>query len=247
MTRSPKSGSSLVEIQTSSLATRARDAILSAILHDEFDDRLPSEGQLAESLNVSRTTIRSAAQDLERDGVITRTRSVGAIINQHVGHETLALGRRVAFDWLLEAKGHKVSVEVAFRPQAPADRPFELPWDPSIECCVIETDYVADGQLAITTRDFVPWTTIKADGLPNRRVTSLVEFTRRYCRDPIAHTLGRLVPMVNTAGITQLDLASGTPFLRVHERHYSIRGDCVAWSQLDFDDSVLRLKVFRSR
>jgi len=48
------------------------------------------------SLNISRTTIRAATQDLEGDGVIKRQRAAGATITHHVGHEALALRRRVA-------------------------------------------------------------------------------------------------------------------------------------------------------
>jgi GntR family transcriptional regulator len=62
-------------------------------------------------LNVSRTTIRTALHSLEQDGIVTRRRAIGTTINRHVGPATLALQRLVGFDWLLEEKGHKVSVD----------------------------------------------------------------------------------------------------------------------------------------
>ncbi|MEA2270551.1 MAG: GntR family transcriptional regulator, partial [Solirubrobacteraceae bacterium] len=62
-------------LETTPLAERAREAILSAILSERFDgDRLPSEDELGKMLNVSRTTIRTALHSLERDGIITRRR-----------------------------------------------------------------------------------------------------------------------------------------------------------------------------
>jgi GntR family transcriptional regulator len=65
-------------LETTPLAERAREAILSAILSERFDgDRLPSEDELGKMLNVSRTTIRTALHSLERDGIITRRRAVG--------------------------------------------------------------------------------------------------------------------------------------------------------------------------
>jgi GntR family transcriptional regulator len=196
------------ELQSGSLAAQAREAILTAILSNEFDGRLPSEDMLGEMLNVSRTTVRAAVQDLERDGLITRRRAVGTTINDHVGPETLALQRLVGFDWLLREKGHEVEVDI---------------------------------------RDFVPWSALKAETLPASPEPSLFEFSRLYCRVPIAHAVAQIVPMVSERGTTRLDLPAGTPFIRLHELHYGPRAEPAAWSRIDFDDSVLRLEVFRGQ
>jgi GntR family transcriptional regulator len=239
--------SALVELQSASLASRAREAILSAILGNEFDGRLPSEEALAERLNVSRTTIRAAVQDLERDGLITRRRAVGTTINEHVGPETLALQRLVGFDWLLREKGHDVDVVMSWERRLPDAPGLDLPWDPVPECCVIDKDYVADGRLAIAIRDFVPWPSLKVERLPKSPEPSLFEFSRRYCRTPIAHAVVRILPMVSADGVTRLDLPDSKPFIRLHEVHYGPRAEPAAWSQIDFDDDVLRLEVFRGR
>src|SRR5918998_6474268 len=97
------------------LAERARGLILQAILDKRFNERLPSEEALAEMLNVSRTTIRTALQGLEQDGIITRKRAVGTTINEHVRPTSLALHRLVGFDGLLRGKGHEVEVEGSWR------------------------------------------------------------------------------------------------------------------------------------
>lgn len=46
---------------------------------------LPTEVQLAESLSISRTTVRQAFAELERHGVIRRIRGKGTFINESVG------------------------------------------------------------------------------------------------------------------------------------------------------------------
>jgi DNA-binding GntR family transcriptional regulator len=244
MTEPRQSTGSLVEVQSAPLASRAREVILTAIVTNEFDDKLPSEGELAKALNVSRTTIRATAQDLERDGVIKRQRAAGATINHHVGHEALALRRRVAFEWRLDQR-RQVDGRVTFTRHASPDGELDLPWDPSLACCVIETDYLADGRLTIALRDFVPWATIKVDNPPASPVTAVFEFTRRYCRNPITQAVGRIVPLLSTNGVTRLALPSSTPFVRLQETHYSARGEAIAWSLLDFDHSTFRLKMFR--
>lgn len=48
------------------LVERAREAILDAIVADELGGGLPSEERLVQMLNVSRTTVRAAVEDIER-------------------------------------------------------------------------------------------------------------------------------------------------------------------------------------
>ena len=116
--KTPKKASgelvSLEELDNVPLVARARTAILNAILEDRFGGRLPAEDKLAAMLNVSRTTVRSAVQGLEREGLISRRRAVGTTINHHVGPQTLALQRQVGFDWLLKERGHEVRVDLSW-------------------------------------------------------------------------------------------------------------------------------------
>jgi hypothetical protein len=57
-----------------------------------------------------------------------------------------------------------------------------------------------------------------------------------------------IVPLVKRRGVTtKLEVPSGTPFLRLHERHYSRVGKAIAFSVLDVDDSFIRFEVFRHK
>ena len=88
----PETGPGVIgKLETSLLAERTRSVILQAILDNSFEGKLPAEDDLARMLDVSRTTIRTALQGLERDGLITRQRAIGTTINRHVPPATLAL------------------------------------------------------------------------------------------------------------------------------------------------------------
>jgi DNA-binding FadR family transcriptional regulator len=76
-------GEPLRQLDSRLLAMRARTAILRAIFAGRFESKLPNEDRLAEMLNVSRSTVRTALQGLERDGVVTRQRAIGTMINPH--------------------------------------------------------------------------------------------------------------------------------------------------------------------
>src|SRR4029077_17068345 len=97
-----------------------RRAILDAIMDKRFEDRLPAEDVLAEMLNVSRTTIRSALQSLEEQGIINRKRAVGTTINSHIRPSTLALQRLVGFDSLLREEGSAPQGPIRAGSTAPA-------------------------------------------------------------------------------------------------------------------------------
>lgn len=234
------------QIENTPLAERARQAILDAILSKRFEERLPAEDELAQLLNVSRTTIRTALHSLELDGIITRRRAVGTTINKHVGPSMLALQRLVGFDWLLKEKGHDVRVEVSWDRRLPPPElaaVFEV--QPDEDCLVTEKIYFADGEPAIYLRDLVPWRELKAE--PGDSVPpSLFEFSKRYCERPIDHAVVEIVPMAqHDHEATKLAVEPGEPFIRLHERHYSSEGEAVAFSVIDADGRFIRFEVFR--
>ncbi|HWE14740.1 MAG TPA: GntR family transcriptional regulator [Solirubrobacteraceae bacterium] len=235
------------KLETSLLAERARSAILQAILDDSFDGRLPAEDELARMLDVSRTTIRTALQSLERDGLITRQRAIGTTINRHVPRATLALQHLVGFDWLLRSQGHDVDVTVtAVTGEAPADfrEAFELE-DSSY--LITDKRYVSDGRLVLYIRDAVAAATLVDTKIETPIPASLFEFTKRYCTLPIHHAVARISAAVkgDTRYDTQLELDDGQPFTRLFETHYASNASVVGHSVIDVDDRFVQLQVFR--
>ncbi|HEY4278527.1 MAG TPA: GntR family transcriptional regulator [Conexibacter sp.] len=237
------------QLDNSLLTARARAEILQAIFAGRFDGKLPNEDELARMLNVSRTTVRTALQGLERDGVVTRRRAIGTLINPHVRPSSLALQRLAGFDWLLEERGYDVEVDLSWR-WAPADEQMVTAFsslDADEECCVIDKAYHADGTLALSIRDAVPRSMIRVDALPRDVDPSLFTFSARMWRSPIHHAVVSLVPMAKQGDNSRLELADGVPFLRLHETHYSAQGEPIAYSVIDADDHYIRLEVVRTQ
>lgn len=238
---------SFKQLENTPLADRAREAILKAILEKRFDTgRLPSEDELGRMLNVSRTTIRTALQGLERDGIITRRRAIGTRINRHVGPPTLALQRLVGFDWLLREKGHELKVDISWQRAAPpADLAEVFALAADTEYLMMEKLYFADGDPAIYVRDIVSWVELKREP-DSQPPASLFEFSKLYLRNPIDHAVVELAPMVKRdADTTKLETDVGEPFMRLYERHYSRNGEPTAFSVIDADDDFIRFEVFR--
>ncbi|MFL5837020.1 MAG: GntR family transcriptional regulator [Solirubrobacteraceae bacterium] len=235
------------QLESTPLAEQAWAAILSAILERRFERRLPSEEDLAKLLNVSRTTIRTALQRLEQDGIVSRRRAIGTTINAHVAPANLALQRLVGFDQLLEEKGHTVRTDVSWKsapPPAEAQSGFSL--DPTPDCCITSKAYFADDRLAIHIRDIIPWDQLVTEDPGDRIPASMFEFSKRFLRQPIDHAVVRIVPVVkNDKSPTALRLKKGGAFVRLYETHYSTSGDALAFSIIDGDPQYVQLEVFR--
>jgi GntR family transcriptional regulator len=241
------SGPAPVErLANAKLADRARSAILQAILGKQFVGRLPPEEELATMLDVSRTTIRSALQSLEQDGIITRKRALGTTINAHVRPSTLALQRLVGFDGLLREEGYDVRTHVAWHwGAAPAAFAEVFPTLEGEECLLMEKSYFAGKALAIWIRDAIPRALIRGD-LKDPLPASLFEFTSLYGHKKVDHAVVDIVAMVRRAdNDTRLVLDLHEPFTRLHETHYSSVGEPIAYSIVDVDSAFVNLQVFR--
>ena len=238
----------LDRLDNAPLAERVRAALLDAILQKRFVKRLPPEDVLAEMLNVSRTTIRSALQSLEEHGVISRKRAVGTTINAHIRPSSLALQRLVGFDALLSEQGYRVHSEVAWeRTTPPADtvEVFDLP--PDRDCLVTNKRYFANDHVAIAVRDVVPWDALTTETFEEPLAASLFEFSRVYCRTPIDHAVVEIIALVKDDDEqgSALSIESGRPFTRLNETHYSAAGERVAFSVIDVDNEFVSFEVFR--
>ena len=240
----------ITRIENVPLTEQARTAILGAITEKRFADRLPSEETLAEMLNVSRTTIRTALQSLEQDGIVTRKRAIGTTINAHVRPSSLALHRMVGFDDLLAEKGYEVEVKIEWeRAPAPASLTGPLGLEAEQDCLLAEKSYFADGVLAIYISDVVPWSNLRSAEFAGKVPASIFDFSVQSWQRPVDHAVAEILPasLQTLDGETKLPVKADQPFIRLYERHYGSKGELLAGSVVDVDSVYLHFEVFRRR
>lgn len=68
-------------------------------------DRLPAETELAAALGVSRTVVRDALSELEREGFIERVRGIGTVVNRDVVMLQNRMDHKLEFYSMIYAKG----------------------------------------------------------------------------------------------------------------------------------------------
>lgn len=234
-----------------SLASRARAAILEAIVEERFDEgRIPNESDLAEMLGVSRTTVRAALQVLEHDGVIARTPGRGTTVVP-ADPFGLSLQRLIGFSTLLRESGTDPEVEVHWErtDKPPSGAVRRLGIGPAENCLLSRKTYRSGGEVALMLQDVVPESALrrsipKGNGLPD----SLFEFSEEFCKEPIESARVELVPSLAGTEVSSLfEIDEGTPYLMLLETHMSRTDFPVAFTRVHVNDRFVRFYVTRRR
>jgi GntR family transcriptional regulator len=242
--------SPLDEIENRPLTQRARDALLHAIRSDAFPEgRLPPEAQLAEQLGVSRTTLRAALQSLAADGLITRRRRHGTIVNRHLLRASMRLNRLVPFTTLIEQCGYQPSVDpqthvVTDTPSAEAVEALGI--EPGTRCLVVSRLLRATGEPVITVIDVVPLEhlAVEADAVVDAETT--FGFLAANGAPRVDYTTAEMLPRIATAGTPAgLEIAPGTPYLELIETIFSREHERIAVSRVSVDDRFVRFSLLR--
>ena len=167
--RSVQTGGRKVKEQLIESAGRLGGAVLSdrivAYLLEELrtgrfaaSDRLPAEVELAELLHVSRTVIRDALSELEREGYIERVRGIGTVVNRHVLQLRSRIDQKLEYYPLIRSFGsypHADSIQV-FLAAASDDVAKSLEIAPGDEVICIKKRVLADTEPVIYSINYLP-------------------------------------------------------------------------------------------
>lgn len=226
-----------------------REALLTAMRDGGFPEgKLPPEERLARDMGVSRATIRAALQSLAEDGIVSRRRRHGTVVNEQVLRGSVPLNRFASFRDLVEQSGFACTVEPIARrlalPGAEVAALIEI--GPDEECLVVERLLRADGEPVVTISDAVPVPLLEGpvDALSDEEST--FAFIARNTQATVDHSVLELVPSVATDDRPPyLGLPAGIPYAELREVLFSPAGDAVAFSRIHVDVRRIRLTLAR--
>lgn len=120
-------------------------------------EKLPSEVELSERLGVSRTVIRDALSDVEREGFIERTRGVGTVINRSIVSLTNRLDLKLEYNELILNAGCLPSTDSIILRAEPAGQELaaKLEIAPGDEVVVCEKRISANKTPVIYSIDYM--------------------------------------------------------------------------------------------
>lgn len=137
------------------VATKLLDEMKTGCFQTET--RLPAEIELAERLAVSRTVIRDALSELEREGYLERVRGIGTVINRRVVNQNNRLDQKFEYNHMIRKAGYtphadqvKVRHELATPELAQA-----LNLSENAPILVIEKRVLADHKPVIWSTDYI--------------------------------------------------------------------------------------------
>jgi GntR family transcriptional regulator len=230
------------------LSTQAREAILDSIARGLFPNgQLPPEDELAVQLGVSRTTVRAALQTLQRDGLVTRRRGVGTVVNRRVTPSRLALQRLAGFKVVLTELGYQAEVtsESTFEP-ANKDWAERLGVARSHPVYVMRRLFTADGQPAILAVDIANLDALRERPPHDLHPDDFYTFFRQFGARPIEYAVVEIVPKAATPSVAErLGIRRGAPHLLLAETSYDVKDNVIAFSEVVVNDAYVRFDVVR--
>lgn len=124
--------------------------------------RLPAEIDLAATLGVSRTVIRDALSDLEREGFIERVRGIGTVINRSIVDLQSRLDLKLEYNELIAEAGCRSSTDNVKAYTQSADERISNLLDIELGTTVVvcEKRILADFKPVIFSIDYIPATLI---------------------------------------------------------------------------------------
>lgn len=213
-------------------------------------DRLPRETVLSETLGISRTQLRDALSNLEREGFITRRHGVGTVINRHVLQVKNRMDIETEFLDIIRENGYEPSVSFLEVSEGEADemaaKKLCIPvGEPIIRICLL---CCADNRPAIYSEDVLEKRLVKREYKSENFQLIVFQFLKKFCDIEAYMDLTELHAVVADEKLsTILEIPCGTPLLNMEELDYDIDGNPVFYSRQYFVDEFVRHTVLRKK
>jgi len=213
--------------------------------------KLPSETKLAESLNISRISLREALQRLELGGYIERKRGVGTfVIDRHPLHAEAGIEKLVSISQVLRSRGHvpgTQDIEIFTEP-ASEELARSLRLEPGDPLTVINRVRTSDGKPLIYDSSRFPAVFVPPSTTPEILGSSLFAFVENKLGMDISHAVSRLLPAQAGPDFAQkMEIEEGTLMIKLEQVHY-LKDDTPVWqSTLHFPDSDFSWYIVRTR
>ena len=215
----PHFGGKLMSTQISSLLIKELKEGVFA--HAE---RLPAEVELSERLGVSRTVIRDALSDLEREGFIERVRGIGTVINREIVNLNTRLDLKIEYYELIQSCGyhpHSDQIQVRLE-RADEELAGKLHLDTGARVTVCEKRVLAGELPVIYSIDYLPFYLFSELNYEDIDWSlPIFDILYHHCGLTVVTDIAQVIPTNATPAIRQrLQLADGEALMLLDEVGY---------------------------
>lgn len=193
-----------------------KNQLLQMFREKKFENnRLPSEAELAKTLDISLTTLRESLMILALEGYITKKHGAG----NYVHPSTLDFENRIFFNECLTMSGYTAQLRLIDQQIVPASAEVAEQLQISEEAPVlrIEKLHYADNKPAILSIMSIPCSMFIDSTVTRIDETDFLylhDMMWKHCRSSLAHSLNSYVPLALPAEAADLlELPAGTPII----------------------------------
>lgn len=234
-----------------SLPTQAQQYLRDLIHNGTYQpgEQLPSQGELAEQLGISRPTLREALHNLELDGIIIRKHGVGTFIaptsQQRIesGLEALEsiehLANRIG---LKTQMGEAVIEERAARPAELAAMSLTVP----VTVLSVNRVILVDTQPVAYLQDILPTYLLSKEELLEQFRGSILDVLLKRGSPTLSYSQTRIEAVSADAALAKkLSIKTLSPLLKFEARLYNVDGVVVDYSNSHFVPGYFSFHVLR--
>jgi DNA-binding GntR family transcriptional regulator len=197
---------------------------------------------------VSRTTVRAALQGLAADGLVTRRRRHGTVVNAQLLRASMPLNRLVSFHALIEQCGHEASTDPPEWRTAGVSEVAALALGVAAgaPCVIVDRLLRADGAPVIAICDVVALNRLRVAPAKLHPGDSTFALLASCGVAPASYATSEIVPLVAGGGEPRgLDVPEGTAYVELRETIFSDAHERIAFSSVAVDDATVRLSLLR--
>ena len=183
--------------------------------------RLPAEVELAAHLQVSRTVVRDALSEMEREGFVERVRGIGTVINRPALALKGRMDQKFEYNAMIRAAGRQPNVDMVTTTQTPAtpDMAELLQIEPGSPLLTIHKRIKADAQPVIYSVDHLPMALFKGEKPEQLDLTApIFEILDKVCGQAVTSTIAHVKAVCPNAALSRtLSLGGGEALLLLDE------------------------------
>lgn len=246
----------VLPVRRESLPSTIAAALAARIRSGEISPgtRLPSEPHLAQSLKVSRNTVREAISVLREQGLADTRQGTGtfALNPEQDAHFPVGVGieHLTSTTEMITRAGHKAGSSdyrlVTGHGDATARQQLRVGPDELIH--TVERVRTADGKPVIFCRDYTSVATVPVNVIAQYRGDeSMFLFLRRECDLEVETARADILPALPSARVAELlGLPRRKPLIVLNQLHYDARGVSFLYSENFFNLDYMGLHVRRT-
>jgi GntR family transcriptional regulator len=209
--------------------------------------KIPSESELVEDLNVSRNSLREAITRLEHEGYLVRKHGIGTfIIDSKVDRVNAAIDKLYSTSKLIASQGKIPGTAdlTTHTTQADAFIASKLLIEPGSPVVCIQRKRTADGIPFCWDASYFPVHPALQDQSALEKSTSLMDYVEKELGVKINHAIATLKPAISDLLISEkLNIPVGTLMYIVEQVHYISNTKPIWFSRVWYAENAITVKL----